>query len=84
MSRDTLAPMTTTAIRAEPITERSAVDLAAAIRRGELRSREVVDAHIELIERRNPAITAIVATRFDAGAGGGRCGRCASRRGGAG
>ena len=55
MSRVTLAPMSTTAIRAhEPITERSAVDLAAAIRRGELRSREVVDAHIELIERRNP------------------------------
>ncbi len=47
------------------VTERSALELAAAIRFGELTSREVVDAHIELIERRNPAINAIVATRFD-------------------
>ena len=48
-----------------PITERSAVDLAEAIRSRELSSREVVEAHIELIERRNPKLNAIVATRFD-------------------
>jgi fatty acid amide hydrolase 2 len=48
-----------------PITQRSAVDLAAAIREGDLTAREVVDAHIALIERRNPAVNAIVATRFD-------------------
>jgi Asp-tRNA(Asn)/Glu-tRNA(Gln) amidotransferase A subunit family amidase len=47
------------------VTERSAVELAAAIRGGELRSREVVEAHIELIERRNPELNAVVATRFD-------------------
>ena len=54
------APAATT-----PITERSAVDLAEAIRSRELSSREVVEAHIELIERRNPELNAIVATRFD-------------------
>jgi fatty acid amide hydrolase 2 len=57
--------MSATATSTRAITERSAVDLAAAIRAGELRSREVVDAHIELIERRNPQVNAIVATRFD-------------------
>jgi fatty acid amide hydrolase 2 len=49
-----------------PITQRSAVDLATAIRGGELTAREVVDAHIALIERRNPAVNAVVATRFEA------------------
>jgi len=49
-----------------PLTERSAVDLAAAIRARELTAREVVNAHIALIERRNPSVNAIVATRFDA------------------
>jgi fatty acid amide hydrolase 2 len=58
--------MSATATSTQPITERSALELAAAIRAGELRSRGVVDAHIELIERRNPAINAIVATRFEA------------------
>ncbi len=47
------------------ITERSAVDLAAAIRERDLTAREVVDAHIELIEARNPAVNALIATRFD-------------------
>lgn len=49
----------------EQIHARSAIELAAAIRRGELSSREVVDAHIALIERRNAAVNAIVATRFE-------------------
>lgn len=48
-----------------PISERSAVDLAAAIRRRELSAREVVEAHIERIERLNPRVNAIVATRLD-------------------
>ena len=58
--------MSAAATEARTITERSALELAGAIRAGELRSREVVEAHIELIERRNPAINAIVANRFDA------------------
>jgi fatty acid amide hydrolase 2 len=48
-----------------PITERSAVDLARAIRERELTSRDVVDAHIALIEARNPQLNAVIATRFD-------------------
>ncbi len=50
---------------APPLTERSAADLAAAIRAGDLRAREVVEAHIAAIERLNPSLNAIVATRFD-------------------
>ncbi len=61
-----MRPVSATAAPARPITERSAVDLAAAIRARELTSREVVDEHIALIEARNPALNAIVATRFDA------------------
>src|SRR5688572_11696760 len=48
-----------------PVTRRSALDLARAIRERELSAREVVDEHIALIEARNPAVNAIVATRFD-------------------
>ena len=58
--------MSASAVETRAVTERSAIDLAAAIRAGELRSREVVDAHIELIERRNPSVNAIVANRFEA------------------
>jgi fatty acid amide hydrolase 2 len=47
------------------ITERSAVELAASIRAGELSSREVVEAHIERIEGANGRINALVADRFD-------------------
>src|SRR4051812_42015054 len=49
-----------------PLTQRSAVELAAAIRSGATTSREIVDAHIALLERVNPAINAIVADRYDA------------------
>ena len=49
-----------------PLTERSAQELAAAIRAGELRSREVVEAHLDLIERRNGRLNALVADRFPA------------------
>ncbi len=48
-----------------PITQRSAVELAAAIRSRELTAREVVDAHIALIEAANPRVNAVIATRFD-------------------
>lgn len=37
-----------------------AVDLAARVRRGELSAREVVQAHLDRIERLNPAVNAIV------------------------
>ncbi len=43
----------------------SATRLAARIRAGEARSRDVVDAHIAQLERANPRINAVVATRFD-------------------
>lgn len=48
------------------ITSRSAVELAGAIRRGELSAVEVVGAHIELHRRVAPQINALVAERFDA------------------
>jgi fatty acid amide hydrolase 2 len=49
----------------QPITERSALELAAAIRAGELSSRYVVEKHIARIERDNVNVNAVVATRFD-------------------
>ena len=57
--------MTTTSARETALTERSATALAADIRAGRLRSRDVLEAHIELIERRNPSLNALVATRFE-------------------
>ncbi|HEX2127719.1 MAG TPA: amidase, partial [Solirubrobacterales bacterium] len=51
--------------KAPSLTRRSALELAAAIRAGESSSREVVEAHIELVERRNPALNALIATRFE-------------------
>jgi fatty acid amide hydrolase 2 len=47
-----------------PLTHRSATDLAAAIRRGETTSTEVVEAHIEVIERIADT-NALAADRFD-------------------
>jgi fatty acid amide hydrolase 2 len=57
---------TATAVEAPPITERSAVELAAAIRDRELTAREAVDAHIAMVEARNSQVNAVIATRFDA------------------
>ena len=57
--------MTALALSGRPVTECSALELAAAIRTGELRARDVVDEHISLIEAVNPRVNAIVATRFD-------------------
>lgn len=44
----------------------SGVALARHIRNGDVRSRDVVDAHIAQIERVNPTLNAVVAERFDA------------------
>ena len=47
----------------EQIVNRSAVDLAAAIRSGELSSVEVVNAHLDRIDDVNPRVNAIIAMR---------------------
>src|SRR3954469_12262758 len=52
--------------RAMEITERSATDLARAIRDGELTSRAVVEAHVERARHLNPELKAIAAERFEA------------------
>ncbi|HEV2059870.1 MAG TPA: amidase [Solirubrobacteraceae bacterium] len=49
-----------------PLTQRSATDLARAIRTRETSSREIVDAHIERIEFMHDRINAVVVDRFDA------------------
>ncbi len=46
------------------ITQQSAVELAQAIRSGTLSAREVTEAHIEVLERVNPALNAVVADRY--------------------
>jgi fatty acid amide hydrolase 2 len=50
----------------QPVTERSAVSLARAIRVGELSAAEAVEGHIAVHERFAPEINAIAAERFDA------------------
>ncbi len=50
----------------QPLTRRSAIELAAAIRAGEHSARDVVEAHIALLERVNPTLNAIVADRYEA------------------
>jgi fatty acid amide hydrolase 2 len=54
------------AVAATPITERSALELAASIRRRELTAVEVVEAHVALHRRWAPAINAVVADRYEA------------------
>ena len=49
-----------------PLTERSATELARAIRARETTSREVVEAHIERLERMHERINAVVFDRYDA------------------
>ncbi len=49
-----------------PLTQRSATAVARAIREGEVSSREVVEAHIELCERFQRRTGAIAVERFDA------------------
>jgi fatty acid amide hydrolase 2 len=48
-----------------PVTERSATALAAAIRQREVTSLEVVDAHINVLQRTASEINAVVADRFE-------------------
>ena len=48
------------------LTERSATSLARAIREREVSARDVLEAHLELVEQVNPVVNAIVAERFDA------------------
>ena len=50
----------------QPLTERSATDLAHAIRTRETSSRDIVEAHIERIEHTQERINAVVVDRFDA------------------
>ena len=49
----------------DPITA-SGVELAAAIRSGQTSSRDVVEAHITRLERVNPVLNAVVASRLEA------------------
>ena len=49
---------------AQPLTERSARDLAAAIRGGETSAREVVEAHAWRLHRRQPRTNALARDRF--------------------
>ena len=49
----------------EPLTRRSALALAAAIRSGETTAREVVAAHVEVLRRAQPRTGAVAADRFD-------------------
>jgi fatty acid amide hydrolase 2 len=51
---------------ARALTERSALDLARAIRTGETTSREVVEAHIDRLRRAQPRTNAVAADRFEA------------------
>ena len=57
--------MTVTA-SAPPLTQRSAVALAAAIRAGETTAREVVEAHIDVLRRFQPRTRALAADRVEA------------------
>src|SRR3712207_2561474 len=50
---------------APPLTRRSAVALAAAIRAGETTCREVVEAHVEVLQRMQPRTHALACDRFE-------------------
>ena len=43
----------------------SATSIAAAIREGKATATEVLEVHIEAIQRLNPTLNAVVADRFD-------------------
>ena len=53
------------AVATTPLTERSALELAAAIRAAEVSAREVVEEHIAVLEREQPRLNAVVVERFD-------------------
>ncbi len=50
----------------EDLTRLSATQLARSIRTGKFSARQVVEAHIERIEKVNPVINAVVAKRYEA------------------
>ena len=52
------------AVVATPLTQRSATDLAAAIRRQEVSAREVVQAHVDRLHLRQPRTNALACDRF--------------------
>src|ERR1700704_1843694 len=56
--------MSTVAAAAGSLTERSALNLAAAIRTGKVSARDAVEAHIERLQAVQPRINAIAAERF--------------------
>jgi fatty acid amide hydrolase 2 len=56
--------MSTVAAAAGSLTERSALNLAAAIRTGEVSARDAVEAHIERLQAVQPRINALAAERF--------------------
>jgi Asp-tRNA(Asn)/Glu-tRNA(Gln) amidotransferase A subunit family amidase len=58
--------VTTLSAPTQPLTQRSALDLARSIRERELTSREVVETHIERLRAVQPRINALAADRFDA------------------
>src|SRR5437763_12182385 len=58
--------MSTVAAPAGPLTERSALALAEAIRAREVSARDVVEAHIERLRSVQPRINALAAERFAA------------------
>jgi fatty acid amide hydrolase len=62
--KDGAQPMKTTTNGT--LTSLSAVELASMIARGDISSAEAVEAHIERIERVNPALNAVIVKRYDA------------------
>src|SRR2546423_15682218 len=58
--------MSTVAAPAGPLTERSALALAEAIRAREVSARDVVEAHIERLRAVQPRLNALAAERFAA------------------
>lgn len=55
-----------TAAPGRGLTERSALELARAIRTGEASARDVVESHIAVLERTRGRVNALAAERFDA------------------
>lgn len=62
--RSTLATVSVTVQAMTPLTHRSATELAALIRSGETTSAEIVEAHIEVLERIRD-LNALAVDRFD-------------------
>ncbi len=62
-TRTSAAPASRSA--GQTLTELSAVELAGRIARGDVSSAEVVEAHIQQIERVNPALNAVVFKRYE-------------------